>query len=274
MSQDPLIHRMPYGFGPSPGPRQGPDGEPFDWTEAPRSRTILVGFETDPHALDCLLPPGFKRAGDPIVVVNVTYLTELPWLAGRGYSLLGVRFPAMYQGKSKAREGVFLSVLWENMADPIITGREELGYSKLYADIHEPTLLGDREYHGASWGGHRFLDVELSALEDGGPPQVLTDAARFGEGVLHYKYVPATGRPGKEDLSYACLSPHGNSAEKVDRMIAGQGRVTFHPTRWDQMPTQFHIVNKLAELPVLQWTGAAVIESHGGKDLSDQSRME
>ena len=29
-----LHYRAPVGFGPAPGPRQGPDGKPFDWAKA------------------------------------------------------------------------------------------------------------------------------------------------------------------------------------------------------------------------------------------------
>ena len=36
------MYRMPYGFGPTCGPRQGPDGERFDWRTTPRKRTVQV----------------------------------------------------------------------------------------------------------------------------------------------------------------------------------------------------------------------------------------
>lgn len=268
------MYRMPYGFGPSAGPRRGPDGQPFCWRSKPHNRAVLVAYRTAPSLLQDLLPPGFSLSGDPIVVINVTYYKELPWLAGRGYAVLGVRFPAAYRGKTDRVEGPFLSVLWENMTDPIVTGRDELGYSKLFADIHEPALLGRQEYHGASWQGHRFVDVALSNLEEGDVPEVLANTNSFGTGVLHYKYIPATGDSQVADASYACFSPHGNTLQKTDRVLAGVGRVKFHQTRWDQMPTQYHIVNRLAELPVEEWCGAAVIESHGGKDLSDQRQLD
>lgn|GEM_PF-6571489 len=49
--------------------------------------------------------------------------------------------------------------------------------------------------------------------------------------------------------------------------------MTFHPTRWEDMPTQAHVVEALRALPVLAWRGATVSETRGGKDLSDQRRL-
>ncbi|WP_038937212.1 hypothetical protein [Bradyrhizobium japonicum] len=31
------LYRMPAHFGPTPGPRQGPDGRPFDWSQLPEA---------------------------------------------------------------------------------------------------------------------------------------------------------------------------------------------------------------------------------------------
>ena len=49
----------------------------------------------------------------------------------------------------------------------------------------------------------------------------------------------------------------------------GKGTVEWRRATWDDMPTQYHIVNGLAALPVREWRGASVISEVGGKDLSD-----
>ena len=46
-------------------------------------------------------------------------------------------------------------VLWENLTDPIITGREELGYPKIYGELPEPRHLNDTISCSASWLGTR-----------------------------------------------------------------------------------------------------------------------
>ena len=74
MSLSGLAHRMPYGFGPSAGPRQGPEGRAFDWTDGPARRAVSVSYLTDGALLAGLLPPGFSLAGEPVVTVEVQYL--------------------------------------------------------------------------------------------------------------------------------------------------------------------------------------------------------
>ena len=63
------------------------------------------------------------------MTVAATYMKEIAWLAGRGYNTLGVSFPATFTGEEDEVTGNFLTVLWENLTDPIITGREELGFA-------------------------------------------------------------------------------------------------------------------------------------------------
>ncbi len=218
---DRLVRRMPYGFGPSPGPRQGPDGRPFDWSDTPRRRAVSVGFLTDAEVLSELLPPGFAVAGDPVVTVEVQYFAELEWLAGRGYNTLGVKFPAAFKGERDEVSGLFLACSGENLADPILTGRDELGFAKLYADIAEPRVFRGVETHGASWLGHRFLDIEVREIVDAEPAPAVGGATG---GTLHYKYVPATGDRAGCDLAYACHTPSDNPNQRLIRFSAGQRR--------------------------------------------------
>ncbi len=266
-----LMYRMPYGFGPTAGPRQGPDGERFDWTASPRRQAVAVSFLTEAAALDALLPPGFSLAGDPVVTVEIQRFTELEWLAGRGYNTLGVRFPATFRGDVDRATGSFLSVLWENLADPILSGRDELGFAKLYAELPEPRVFRGSEHYEAGWLGHRFLDLEVSDLADvAAEPQPVAGLAGPSDGTLHYKYIPRTGDWGQAEVAQACLTPAAGSAARIERVRRGLARVAFLPATWEQMPTQFHIVNALAALPQLSAPQAVLMDSRGAKDLTDQ----
>ena len=40
------------------------------------------------------------------------------------------------------------------------------------------------------------------------------------------------------------------------------------------MPTQYNIVNGLADLEILEYRGAVITQTIGGKDLSDQRILE
>ena len=37
--------------------------------------------------------------GEPVATVFASYMTEIEWLAGRGYNVLGVTIPVTFTGK-------------------------------------------------------------------------------------------------------------------------------------------------------------------------------
>lgn len=292
------MYMMPTHFGPAAGPRQGPEGQGFDCRDNPRTTSYSVSFLTRAEQLDALLPADFTLAGEPVVTVTVSYLTEIAWLAGRGYNTLGVSFPAEYVGTRDRARGPFLAVLWENLADPILTGREQLGFSKIYCAIPPPVVLNGETRCTADWLGFTFMDMRLTdmetvpaaeakAAEDGTPPDETPpvkaqDSAVEGNdaaveedhavltGTLHYKYIPRTGEWGRADAEYAVLTPSAAPNRKVTAQWNGEGSVRFHRAAWRDLPTQCHIVNAFAELEQVAFRGASIVQTVGGKDLSDQ----
>src|SRR5262249_39205086 len=136
------IYRMPTHFGPAPGPRQMPPEAVVDATRSPRKTLISTSFLTDGSALERRIPERFALAGDPVVTVEFHYMTDIDWLAGRAYTMIHVWWPVTFMGEEDHVVGRFLAVMWENLADPIITGRGEIGQPKLFADI--PPLSSDR----------------------------------------------------------------------------------------------------------------------------------
>jgi acetoacetate decarboxylase len=263
------MYRMPVPFGPSPGPRQRPEGGPYPPGEsaARRQRVAGVRWRTDREALSELLPPRFSLADDPVVSVTVSYLEDIGWLAGHGYNILRVDVPARFSGRDGAVVGNFTPVLWESLADPIITGREELGMAKLYAEI--PALIeNDRAATAtASWKNFEFFHLELHDLE-----AAPVDPPTMTAVVLNYKYVPRTQHWGEADAEYVTMSP----ARPLDVVSAQRGRAEFRFVRagFKQLPTLFHIVNRLADLPVLEVLGGSLTAINGAQDGRDQQILE
>ena len=264
------MYRMPTHFGPSTGPRRGPDGRRFANVDTPRNTIVSVSFRTDAAALQALLPDCFALDGDPIVTVYAKYMTQIEWLAGRGYSVLGVHFPAAFDGEVDRVRGSFLTVLWENLTDPIITGREELGFAKIYCELPDPTVLNNAWHCAASWLGFRFLDLRVTELQDPVAAPAEAEPARPDEGTLHYKYMPKTGEWGTADAAYPVFTPATGSNERILERRSGQGSVQFHPASWEDMPTQYSIVNTFADLTIAEYCSASVTTSVGAKDLRDQ----
>jgi len=250
------------------GPRQGPDGRKFSCVDNPKTTSISVSFASNPDQLSALLPVGFELAGDPVVTVRASYMKEIEWLAGRGYNTLGVTFPATYRGKTETVRGPFLAVLWENLTDPILTGREELGFSKIYCKLPEPDITGSTATCTAGWLGFDFMEMgltELTQVSDG--PSAGT---RSSDGTLHCKYMPRTGQWGTPDSCCTVLTPAETPNLRVVEQWTGAGRVEWTRARWEDLPTQYNIVNGLADLEVRQYLGASLTKTVGGKDLSDQ----
>ena len=92
------MYMMPTHFGPSMGPRQGPCGRKFECLDSPKSTSISVSFLTNREQLEEFLPERFEVGAEPVVSVSASYMTEIEWLAGRGYNVLGVSFPAIFNG--------------------------------------------------------------------------------------------------------------------------------------------------------------------------------
>jgi hypothetical protein len=265
------MYRMPTHFGPRTGPRQGEDGRKFENKDTPKTTTIAVSFLTRRNQLEALLPECFELAGEPIVTVAASYITEIEWLAGRGYNTLGVSFPATFRGERDHVTGSFLTVLWENLADPIITGREELGYAKIYCELPEPAIFRGERHLIAAWLGFKFLDVKVHGLRQQSAEEITALAqAPMGDGVLHYKYMPRTGEWGTADVAYATLTPAAKPNRAITERWVGEGSVQFHKARWEELPTQYNIVNTFYDLEIREYRGASVTKTVGDKDLSDQ----
>ena len=269
------MYMMPIHFGPMCGPRQGPGGKKFAFNSDKRKITHLsVSFLTKASQLQKLLPPGFELAGEPVVTVFETFMKEIDWLAGRGYNVLGVTFPVIYNGTKERAAGPFLTVLWENLTDPILTGREQLGFSKIYCDLPEPIIYKGETHCTASWMGFRFLDLKLNNLEEISPeessPTISESDKKLLRGTIHYKYMPRTGEWGKADAVYAVLSPDPEKPSPPEKLFKGSGEVTFHKARWEDLPTQYMIVNAFHKLEIIEYRGATIEHRIGAGDLGDQ----
>jgi len=271
-------YRMPVVFGPAPGPRQHPEGRMWTREEGGTmtAEWMKVGYRTDAAKLEKLLPPGFSLRGDPIVSVSCAWFKNLYWLAGRGYGILSVDFPVSYQGKTERHDGAFCPVLWEGHPEAITTGREELGFPKLYADFTE--IAWDQEKGTAactaSWLGHRFFDIGLSDMvEEVGAEKKLPGSG--GGAQLYFKYMPRTSPGGRDgaDVAYATTAapPPGtvSAAQNINfddfdfRKWNAKGSLGWSRATFEQMPVSFHVVSGMADLPILEFVDAEMVAFSG-----------
>ncbi len=236
-------------------------------TTATDVTAMAVSYLTDAGKLEALLPPdkGLSLHGDPVVSVSCVYQGQVAWLAGRGYNLIMVTFPVEFSGDKKV-VGSFAPVIWENLCEPIIRGREMLGWSKIFCDIPQYTRFGDRMRATAEWEGFRFLDVTVDNIR----PVTEADARAMGrnavksEGSIHHKYITrSSGVPGETDADYLVLVRPGVEATAKEA-VTGDATIAFHRATWEEMPTQANIVNALADLEVKEIVSTMVVKNDGG----------
>ena len=226
---------------------------------------ISAGFLTNEEQLQEFLPDGMKIAGEPVVNVSFVVLESQDWLGGHGYNLITVGFQASFDGKEDHVVGTYLPVIWENMCEPILTGREFLGWSKIYADIPEPEINESSARGTAEWKGFEFLTIEVADLKSMDPAQIPKNG-KPSAGTMHLRYFPKPGVPGEADVECVTLcEPAPDQPGKLESLSVGKGSIKFHAAaEWKQLPTMVHIVNALADLEVKEYRGGSVSRSSGG----------
>lgn len=274
---------MPVQFGPQPGFRAPVEGLVPDHTLYPKRRTAFIHYLTRAEQLAAIIPPGFELWGEPVISFELSHHTEVQWLAGRGYCAFGVNYPVRYVGKKETVHGMFRSVTFEDPPDVINSGREDLGCHKLYCEIPEPRILNGSFYYHASLYGREFFKLELHDLQE---VTAATSADRpfvgkpgmdgiKSEGLLYYKYLPRINTPGVADVEHAVLLPShypNLTVDKVYKSDRADGK--FLMSTWQDLPKYYHVVNALAGLDLLEFRGATLTYTHGGKDLSDMRAIE
>ncbi|AGP60601.1 acetoacetate decarboxylase family protein [Streptomyces rapamycinicus] len=265
------LYRMPAHFGPTPGPRQRLDASRWTGAPSPRQTTLWADFATPAGQLEPLLPERFALDGEPRLRVRFRYLSQIAWLAGRGYNILDLAVPVVHQpsGCGEPVHGDLVLVLWESLADPIISGREELGYAKLYAEIPPARGAAGTGYMAgqASWDGFTFAELSIDGI---GEP--LPSGSGDAEApLLHCRYLPSADDPGRADVDEVTVTPAGYPKREVlDRRTGSGATVRFTAGDFDRLPTLYHITARLAALDLAETTSCGVLTTLGGKDLSDQ----
>lgn len=281
---------MPTVFGPFPGPRQDHFGNARDWSSS-TSVTASIKFKTSRTLLQGLLPPSRFRFAvadtNCYATFSLSSLDNLEWLGGRGYNHFGLYIHGVEYTRENGDKvtGTYLPILFENLPDPIISGREELGMPKVFASL-DVSRDSDTWTLQAGWMGNNFLDVSLSGLgakptsngvQSSGPPQAAQE-----QGLLFSKYVPRTASEGSKergqaDVDYVAFVPNEAEAEALRQVkstvVAERADIKFDALDWKRLPTLHHIVERLAEIPIYEVVEAQIVESLGGSGVQGARKL-
>ena len=242
-------YMMPAHFGPRPmSPKSS------GWYRD--VSMMVIPFLTDRDKLAAYLPAPFEVAEDAVVTVTYARNRNVDWLAGHGYNLIGVSAAVIFRGEKETLAGNYTLVMWENLTDPILSGRELQGIPKIYADIQDHSEIDGEWRTIASHFGHPILDMSISDLRDPTPEEVAAYAsANEGkDNPMGWRYFP-----GISGFGHSVVEPTTfPSQTTLSETLVGEGRLDWNHLSWEQNPTQFHIVNALADLPVLAYLPAMV----------------
>ncbi|KAF7590097.1 hypothetical protein BBP40_003253 [Aspergillus hancockii] len=278
--------RQPIAFGPLAGPRQDLWNypRPNGLSEA-RSIVATITFRTSATLLRNLLPsPAYSFISADTVAeasVSVQSVQGLSWLGGEGYELVTFHFQGVQYRRQDGStvQGSYCPVLFENLTDPILTGREELGWPKLFSDIaiHRPS---DTEYHAVvSWNGIQWASVSMKTLREQaveGPTNNNPPGPAGKTRLLVHKYIPTTtDQPCRKmaDADYAVLVNMSPAVVK-QRLRTSEAELHITARSEQELPTLHPIVNRLAELPVFGIVDATVEVVQGMDDFSTASRID
>ena len=237
---------MPAHFG----------GSPLSSYTYAHVRTVGVTYRTDPDALSRYLPECLEIT-EPAIEIGYAENHGVEWMAGGSYNLVAVNVPVRYRHGRETITGSYALVVWESKATPILGGREQTGIPKIFADVGDLHQIGDRLFGTVSFEGATFLRVDarrtgaLSAVE-------LADFNRHA-GHLNWfgwRYIPNVGRNGAA-LNHPTLYPIDYDYTAVWQADAV---VDWQQVTWEQNPTQAHIIEALATLPLESYEGCVVTE--------------
>ncbi|KAK5005233.1 hypothetical protein LTR60_006318, partial [Cryomyces antarcticus] len=260
-----IYWRMPVAFGPMPGPRQTIYGAPRESRES-TFITASIKFKTSRTLLQNLFPPkssGWKFKSPGTVAYasfSQTTLNNMEWLGGSGYKHIGLYIHGVeYQKKDgTVLSGAYLPILFENLTDPIVSGREEPGMPKLYTAIdvyrRSKSYRVATGWEGAVWGRFTWEGLEeFDASAESGA--ISGDNAE--DGILAYRYIPSIGRQNKgiAEAEYTLFDPFKEEkpTPKPLRVYkAAKASLEIDGLDWDALPTLHHVISRLSELPVYE----------------------
>lgn len=194
------------------------------------------------------------------------------------------------QYKTTSEEVIKGTFLPEDLVDPIITGRAELGAPKVGCRIDISAGSNSRTVK-LCWRGATFVELEWTGLTTASQSNGQNETPHVvpkpepDKGILMYRYVPAVREPGKADAECAVFEPYPmppptdsvNNKERLESESKANGNrsesdlttssasIKCVPGDWDSLPTLHHIAKWWSEMPIYEILEATIRSSVCGR---------
>lgn len=268
------IYMMPVFFGPQPGHRRpAKDGVPGkkmnDYYSPGYVNVVSITYETDRAVLENMIPECYTL-NDPYVTVNLSEFTNLGWQNGKSYNLIGVSVPVHFKGERDDLDGDLVLVMFENQTDPILGGRETMGYGKMFCDI-PPIQHCENKYTAlAASFNFRFMNIVIDTSRPAPDLETLKANEARSVGKVHYRYFPSVKEKEddpalnftKADVAYPTILPTWKKPADYPYEIMEpevtycDGKIDWFRPEWEDMPTMYSIAWGLNDLKCKRVIGA------------------
>jgi len=238
-------------------------------THVPDLQLISTSFETTPEAIESLMPRHLAPGERNVVYVNRLRYRGIDYLAGRGYEEFVVAVNARYEHGGTVINAPYVVCVWVDEVPSILSGREALGYPKLYADIPQLIEYEGRTRFQASEYGTKILSGEVRNLRELPASALPKINASVSEYNFAWKYIQ--GPEDTVDADYITLT---RMTWNYQQAWLGEGEAQFHPASFEETPASHAAVKGLAALPVISWQPAFVAKATAIIYRDETKRLE
>jgi len=221
--------------------------------------SISITYETDDALLENCIPECY-RMREPLITVNVCEFNRIGWLNGKSYRLINVNCPVHFKGELDDCDGDLVLAMFENHCDPIVGGRELMGYSKLYCDIPPIQFNGKKYISIASCWDFQFMKITVDTNEAPSELERVEKTMVASQGKMHLKvFTHNHSRDEERHISnemYPTMlplwkKPNDYPWEMIEPKTEwGNGTIEWNAPSWEDWPTNGHVAVGLAKLPV------------------------
>lgn len=264
--RDDKVYIMPVSLGPisicnpEPGEKYYEPGE---------VQVASITYETDREALEKLIPECYTL-NDPYVTVAVCEFKHLGYLAGKAYNLINVNVPVHFKGERDDLDADYILVMFENHGDPIMGGRDTMGYNKVYCEIPNIERNGSKYMARALNWDFKFMNLEVDLSQDVPDPETYAANEARSQGKVNYKYLPHVMEKGEDPatnytkpaVAYPTILPKWEKPAdypyeiRTPKIQKGSGKIEFIRPTWEEMPSDYNIAAALSTLECKRVIGA------------------
>jgi len=268
------VYMMPVFFGPSYCQQQPWEGGKTmaGHYQPGETNVFALTYETDADILEQYIPSCYTLV-KPYVTVNLCEFTNLGWLNGKTYNLININVPVHFKGQRDDVDGDLVLAMFENHCDPIVGGRETMGYSKLYCDIPRVQHCEGKCIALASAWDFRFMKMVIDTKKPAEDPETLAWLAKRTAGKMHYKCIPKTMEKGEDPrtnytqmaIEEPTLLPNWVRPDdypypqRKPEPIICSGTIEWSDPTWEDWPTNGNVGHGLYTLQPKRIIGAKVL---------------